>query len=797
MGAKCRHRPLMTNEIHRILLPALWTTVTLAGTVTVLLFSLPMTPLGSVLHATEARASDVHLFEFTCEFETHTAPGRVEGVMASDRSQQRVAIYWIEPTTLRESPSLLRCGDFIFDMDQVHYWVHGPSKRGTFPLLSAGAAMAFLPGQESVESVIRSALGILTSITCQSEQRDIPLEVAKFFHESRTRARYTYRAPSGETSRDNLSTSPSLDVASLNTLPFSREYSKETQKDGTLVWRARRALNGQSLVCVSVRPVPIIGTIPSSDVFDAATLGQWSLVPEACRTYWSFDSAYSQLSNSPDGYRGSRDLSDRIESYLEHGAPPARVCRAMDRLGFKTSLMTDDVDRIGRSARASVTRLCGDESVGKYDALLESGRIAGQIEKQCPQEAERLVRPLVAQIVKHAGRDAVAILGRLMPAISANNWFMYGSLLLEEIRGQGLGDEGTIRPLALRLEALRLSRVSQPVDPCDETPAVRQYLARLGDRPPKGETDMDGVREILEEGLARRFSENASESKHRLVDSVIRMIRLIAGEGPFRAERDALVKSIDRFSELYLVMDKRPEPIDTVLATFLALSFCDVSTAQDHDLLSSQFHSVCTTLESQVNAMLADRELGTFVTPQDVEGVFRSYERGFRSYVDDPLWPPFKFPLTANEEARLANKLRFRFAQIEPLLDDMSLKFKYGGSSAELKQTIVFEITRAAQQLLPETAFLRKPAYPGVSCQYRGRYGFTVMIKGPLYREGERLREKFMAMKYFHLGHRLEEIVKRERELARLADRPPDGREGLPREQEAVDHGAEGPTHTE
>jgi hypothetical protein len=40
------------------------------------------------------------------------------------------------------------------------------------------------------------------------------------------------------------------------------------------------------------------------------------------------------------------------------------------------------------------------------------------------------------------------------------------------------------------------------------------------------------------------------------------------------------------------------------------------------------------------------------------------------------------------------------------------------------------------------------------------------VIKGPLYIEGERPKEKFKAMKYFHLGHRLEEIVKRERELA-------------------------------
>ena len=89
-----------------------------------------------------------------------------------------------------------------------------------------------------------------------------------------------------------------------------------------------------------------------------------------------------------------------------------------------------------------------------------------------------------------------------------------------------------------------------------------------------------------------------------------------------------------------------------------------------------------------------------------------------------------------------------------------------GGVSDELKQRTCYEIASAILQLLPQAAFLRRSSYPGVSCQYRGQYGFTSVIRGPLYIEGERPKEKFKAMKYFHLGHRLEDIVKRERKLA-------------------------------
>ena len=164
--------------------------------------------------------------------------------------------------------------------------------------------------------------------------------------------------------------------------------------------------------------------------------------------------------------------------------------------------------------------------------------------------------------------------------------------------------------------------------------------------------------------------------------------------------------------------------------------------------------------------MLAERKLSELVTSDDVEQVFGIYERIFRRYIYDPLWPAFKFPLTDNEETRLRNKLKLRLSQLETLFEKMSLKVKYGGISDELKEKTLHEISRAAQQLLPEAAFLRNPPYPGISCQYRGKYGFTAVIRGQLYREGERPKEKFKAMKYFHLGHRLEEIVKRERELA-------------------------------
>ncbi len=207
------------------------------------------------------------------------------------------------------------------------------------------------------------------------------------------------------------------------------------------------------------------------------------------------------------------------------------------------------------------------------------------------------------------------------------------------------------------------------------------------------------------------------------------------------------------------------------MATFLGLSFCNTSTGQDHERLFSQLQSCSRTLESQVNAMLAARGLGALVTPEDVERRFQAYERRFQQYLDDPLWPPFKFPWTRDEEVRLDGALRLQLTQLETVFDAMSLQVKYGGASDDLEGNTLRAVSRAARQLLWQAALLRAPPYPGIVCRYVGGSGFSIVIRSPLYQEGHRPRERFRAMKYFHLGRRLQSVVEQERELTRHAEK--------------------------
>ena len=270
----------------------------------------------------------------------------------------------------------------------------------------------------------------------------------------------------------------------------------------------------------------------------------------------------------------------------------------------------------------------------------------------------------------------------------------------------------------------------------------------------------------MKEGLARHHKAGDAKTPSERTENVIRSIRLIVGEGPFRANRAELVQSVERFSRIYFDIAQNRGPIDMALATFLALSFCDISTARDHDALCAQIARLSTRFQARLNTRLQAHGVHSLVGPEDVKGLFHQYyEQEFRGYVDDPLCPAFKFPLTANEEVRLINRLIQRFDRLEPILEEVSLKVKYAGLSEKLKRRAILRIYPAVQSVLPSMASLRRPSYPGVSCLYRGRHGFATVIPETIYQEGRRPKERFQAMQYFHLGHRIEDIVKREQAL--------------------------------
>jgi hypothetical protein len=735
-----------------------WHRLRAVGRVTVLLFFLAS---DRSLHAEECNATSLRVFQFRCEFRMPIIAGRAHGLMAADGHRRRIAIYWMEPALFRESASFLRCCDLIVDREVIQYWIQGMSQSGRFDL-SDGQRGPLLPEQKSAESVLRSALGIVSRARCSRDETDTPLEVATFFERSRGRTQYTYGVLPSEANGPPLFDGTDSAVRVLNALPYGREYAKETRDDGSVVWRAQKIANGRPIATVTIQRFHEFPPDAARGMFDVETLGQWTLIREAYRAYWSFARALETINTSSDVRTCARDLHGKLNSYLDQNKVPAEVGRALDRVRFRAALMTADSNCVWQSAQAVVAGLCADETVSKEQCVVDLGSMSGRIQKQYPERMEEELRPLVAQVVRHGGQEVSTGLDRLMAHITRNGWFTYGELLLPQMCRAGLIQERDVQSWTTKLNASRLATGSAASDPCDATPSVQRYLSQLDGDPPKGALDMNDIHRLLNEGLAKRYTPDQSEAKREVVKNTIPLIRLIAGEGPFCGDREKLIPALEGFSCNYLQMYQGAGSFETILATLMALSFYDTSTAEDHERLFGQLQSRSRVLQLQINAMLAARGLGALVTVDDVGRKFQTYERRFQQYMDDPLWAPFKFPWTRDEEARLDGAMRLRLMQLEPLLDEIGLKVEYGGTSAQLKDRTVYEISRIAQQLLPEAAFLRNPPYPGVSCQYRGGYGFAAMIRGPLYQEGKRPKETFRAMKYFHLGHRLQNIVERE-----------------------------------
>lgn len=729
-----------------------------------ILFVLGPTTTANTRKPSDGHIGNIGVFAFTCEVYLPIGCSRLYGRMVSDGASHRTAIYWIEPTPLREGTHFLRYGDFLVSRDAVRYRIDGPLDTKSFSFCG-NAHDALLPQDSSATSVVRCALGILACIKNTENDTDTPLGVGRFFAESGRRSDSTLEILPSEADSRRRMLRTTGDVDQLNALPYGRRYSKITPDDGTVIWRAERAIDNHPLFAVTVRPMPDANQVAIDEVFDPNTLGTWNLVPEAYRIYWSLSHRHSSLTERAKVRNNATTLYDEMEAYLSM-TDPVDVRRAIDRLRLKVALCTQDPPRVQRAAQAIVEGLRYDQTASPYIELLELGQIASEINEQHPDDAETWLQPLVSQAIEYAGEDLPQHLQRLVSPVVNNKWYTYGDLLLDEARRQERASAATIATLAEKLGTSQRAAVLLPSDPNEASPSVRRYLTQLDTTPPTGLLTLSDIRRILQQGLAEQYANAQEERMRAVIEGTVRSIRLCVGDGPFHGDADDLIKSIKRFADIYLRVRKISDPIEPILATLLALSFCDISTSEDHDLLRDQYQDFAADLESQINVLLIQYELTTLVSRDDVATTFAKQKHIFESYVEDALWPTFKFSWTANEQTRLTNKLKLRVEQIKALLDEMSDNVRYGGVDDRLKRRTLYEIARVAEHLTVSAAFLRRPGYVGVSTQYRGGHGFTAVIEGPFYEVGKRPKERFKAMKYFHLGHRLEDVVRAERDLA-------------------------------
>ena len=675
--------------------------------------------------------------------------------MVTDGARFRLAIYWIEPRLVRETDYFTTSCDLLLTEDAIHYWIPGMAEPATLGSTEYSGDR-LLPSDDDVRSMLRSALAIVRDVQYTGEPASSPLNLHCFLEDSRRETEHICEYLPGETEDIDLFSDTATDRQILNAMPLGREYKKKVADDGAMIWQMKRVLDNRFVIGVTVKPMDDVQGDVDSHPFDVTTLGRWERVPESCRLYWTLRSDYLALDESTDTAPQACDMCNRIESYLASHEMADRVRRGMEYLWVEAALAAKDLDRVNHALEAMTTGLCQDDGTNCDHAFLELARLADEVAETYPEQFQRLVGPNVQRLVEDAGPYATESFDRVIVSIASNKWYAYGDLIVEAMRREPLPDATTVEAVATKYEATHLAAQKAPFDLSQSSTTVQRYLAQFEIGPPKGDLGMNDIRLILEAGLVLPEEEDSAKKKAQIAEDTLTLVRWIAGQGPFRSDRARLRDAIEQFSRTYHCVSRNAEPIQPALATFLALAFYDTSTCKDHEELCAQVGRIATELETRLNDRLAAWKLSDLVTPDDVKGVITKYcQEEFRRFVDDPLCPTFKFPLTTNEQVRLTNKLKPDFDRLEPFLEEMSLKVKYGGLSPRLKDKSVQRISRAVQSLLSATAFMRRPSYVGLTYQYRGRYGFTCIVPEAAYRDEHQARQEFKAMRYFHLGHRL------------------------------------------
>ena len=716
--------------------------------------------LSEGMSAASAATSDITACEFAVTRCSSMYPPRsFKGLLVADRGgRSRITIYWLQPPLICEKTDDLAYSDMIFQKDVVSCWLHKDiDGKHSFKFDLAEIDDRFcLPKQDDLMAILQSVFGALREVRRDRLSPDEPWEMARFFQGCRNRSESEHRVLSKEHELPgNKQDAASDDSAIMNTLPFGRIYRKKILADNSYVWQIGKASANTDVVTVTIRPLSDSRRRDMRSAFDPDTLGRWSAVPEPYRRYWAFLSRYTELGDRPDGPSQARKLYSEINSYLG-GHLPEDTRSALNELRFNIALVTALPDTISQSTREYVSALCERDEASTSETILELGGVAAKVRKQWSDKDTRdLVYPLLKGLIRPSIFANLSFLEGMVSKIKGQGWYWYGQLMIDILREQNCVDANILNNYLKDLGIWRLSKDVTEADPNTLTPSMREFLTRLDIAPPEGQLTFEDLRHVLDEGLAG-FGGPPNDQKKELIEKVLASIRMIAGDGPFHGDKDRLSKSLIEFERLQRSARVSLESMHALLTTFMALSFYDTSTQTDHETLISQLHHASETLGREISQILERHRLSSLVSQQDVRKIFARPHEDIQRYVDDPLWPMFKYPMTENEQTRLINEIRTRLKHLEQHAESVAQKLPDSADSQLIRRGLMRDVANIAGQIPYEVVCIRRPRYPGLSCEQSSTVELHVDMKGHFYDSPDKAREVFQTMKYFYLGHRIE-----------------------------------------
>lgn len=469
------------------------------------------------------------------------------------------------------------------------------------------------------------------------------------------------------------------------------------------------------------------------------------MVPKYHRMYWEFHKRWLDLLHEAVDRSAARLLVSDIDDALRF--MPTEVRLAARRLQIEVATFSDDIVTVSRAAGEYVGELaCYEATVS--DLIAELGRIVAEVNRYhgTGPEAIAFVDPLVDKICQQSVFENPYFVQETVGDLCANKAFRIARRLVGAVQKHRCIDEAIVAELSevIDLSSAALSR--ERLDPNRFTASALQLIAQMDAAPPKGVLTWEAVRVALDNGMIHRFAD-APEKKGQFIKDTLDLVSLAAGEGPFRGDVVALTDSVARLDETYPADKVTPQEIRDTLAALLVVSFYDTSTADDRDRLVAQLHDIFESTWAELLKCL--KELG--LENELDEGASQAIEKHMeevKSYVSDPLWPMYKYPLSDNEIARITSSALLGLKPVERVLRDAARRHHdrqrvcisgLGNLVATIIETALFEI--------------RYPKVGGAHFWRDGRV-FRVFVPHDMYANQEQLRSVVSRLAYgFFLGY--------------------------------------------
>jgi hypothetical protein len=508
-----------------------------------------------------------------------------------------------------------------------------------------------------------------------------------------------------------------------------------------------------------VRPKPLDDGPGWCQVFDPNTLGMWSAVPKPYRAYFSFKRRSVELRRKPSIAAAQR-LHGDIVSCLE-GPLPDEVALALQKLCFQASLETASGEAMSSSARRyfdAYVRLA-QEPVNRI--IVELGRIAKGLRKKWSDDQTRdfvlsRLKPLVDPKVFG---DTGFVKEAIFREIELRDWSWYGQLVLESIRETACLDAQLLTDLATTVESANFGANFIRGEPEEFTPSMERFLQQFEKAPPAGQVTSDELMRVIEEAVNKSSRPHAADGARDFYRTVADHIRLWVGTGPFVADVGKLRRSISAFERRYASSRLTPQERAVALAAFVALSFYDTSTAQDHDLLKRQLIDVSSTLYAQVEKVLRACHCTDEAGTTRIRQIWDDRIARLPNLVDDPLWPMFKFPLSTGERARLVKCLNIDARNVERAARVFAACLQKGEDTSAAVRSIETWIRYLAQRVPAVVIMLRLPR--GQAAVINGPQDLPLIVLQLQSQESpDEASQAMRELKCFYLGHRTTEKMR-------------------------------------